>query len=97
MIFVDTNILIDIANTDPVWADWSRQRLVDAASLDETWALEDRVLSRVPYPRAEAVELALEEASAEHPEARSRRPGDFFDDRYLRELDASGFIAGLYR
>jgi NitT/TauT family transport system substrate-binding protein len=69
----------------------------DAASLDQTWALEDRVLSRLPYPRAEAVQLALDQIAAEHPEARARRPADFFDDRPLRELEQSGFIAGLYR
>ena len=30
MIFVDTNILIDIASGDPDWADWSRQTLIAA-------------------------------------------------------------------
>jgi predicted nucleic acid-binding protein len=33
MIFVDTNILIDVVENDPVWADWSRQQLVVAAGL----------------------------------------------------------------
>jgi ABC-type nitrate/sulfonate/bicarbonate transport system substrate-binding protein len=69
----------------------------DAASLDQTWALEDRVLSRLPYPRAEAVQLALDQAAVQYPEARSHRPEDFFDDRLLRELEQRGFIDGLYR
>ena len=30
MIFVDTNILIDIATDNPAWADWSRQALTAA-------------------------------------------------------------------
>ena len=30
MIFVDTNILIDIATGNPVWADWSRQAIIAA-------------------------------------------------------------------
>ena len=55
------------------------------------------MLSRVPYPRAEAVQLALDQAAAQQPEARARRPEDFYDDRPLRELEQSGFAAGLYR
>lgn len=30
MIFVDTNILIDIATGNPAWADWSRRAIVSA-------------------------------------------------------------------
>jgi NitT/TauT family transport system substrate-binding protein len=69
----------------------------DTASLDQSWALEDRVLSRVPYPRAEAVQLALDQAAAQQPEARAHRPEEFFDDRPLRQVEQSGFVAGLYR
>jgi predicted nucleic acid-binding protein len=32
MIRVDTNVLLDVATDDPVWADWSQRRL-EAASL----------------------------------------------------------------
>jgi predicted nucleic acid-binding protein len=31
MILVDTNVLIDIADDDPVWGDWSAGKLADAA------------------------------------------------------------------
>jgi hypothetical protein len=43
------------------------------------------------------VQLALEQAVAQYPDARTRRPAEFFDDRYLRELESSGFAASLYR
>jgi NitT/TauT family transport system substrate-binding protein len=69
----------------------------EASSLDQSWALEDRVLSRVPYPRVEAVQLALDQAAARQPEARALRPEEFFDDRPLREIEKGGFVAGLYR
>jgi hypothetical protein len=72
-------------------------RTDDAYVLEQTWAIEDRVLARVPYIRAEAVQLALELAAPQYPEARSRSPRDFYDDRLLRELEESGFIRGLYR
>jgi predicted nucleic acid-binding protein len=35
MIFVDTNVLIDVIDNDPVWADWSQRQLDTAAALDE--------------------------------------------------------------
>ncbi len=34
MIFVDTNILLDVVTDDPVWADWSQHQLDAAALLD---------------------------------------------------------------
>jgi predicted nucleic acid-binding protein len=34
MIFIDTNILLDVVTDDPVWADWSQQQL-DAAALSD--------------------------------------------------------------
>ncbi len=33
MILVDTNVLLDLATNDPVWADWSIDQLEAAASL----------------------------------------------------------------
>ena len=72
-------------------------RTDDDAIQEQTWAIQDRVMPRVPYPRAEAVQLALDLAAQQSPEARTRSPRDFFDDRFVRELDESGFIAGLYR
>lgn len=32
MIFVDTNVIVDVIGRDPVWADWSRLQLNAAAS-----------------------------------------------------------------
>jgi predicted nucleic acid-binding protein len=34
MIFVDTNVLLDLVTDDPVWADWSQQQLNAAALRD---------------------------------------------------------------
>ena len=38
MILIDTNVLLDVATDDPVWADWSRQQL-DAAALRDRLAI----------------------------------------------------------
>jgi hypothetical protein len=51
----------------------------------------------VPYPLPDALRLALEQAVSAYPDAASRDPRDFYDDRLLREQEASGFVASLYR
>lgn len=68
----------------------------DATILEQTWAIQDRVLARVPSIRLQAVQLALDIAGTQNPEAWTRAPGDFTDDRVLRELESSGFVASLY-
>lgn len=35
MIFVDTNVLIDVIENDPVWADWSQRQLDGATAVGE--------------------------------------------------------------
>jgi hypothetical protein len=35
VIFVDTNVLIDVTTEDPTWFEWSRQELNGAAARDE--------------------------------------------------------------
>lgn len=46
MIFVDTNVLIDVIKNDPVWGDWSQQQLDAAAALDEV-AINDVVYAEL--------------------------------------------------
>jgi NitT/TauT family transport system substrate-binding protein len=69
----------------------------DADILAQSWAAEDRVLPRVPLTRPEAVQVSLDEAAGQYPEARTRSPADFYDNHLVQEQDASGFIASLYR
>ena len=35
MILVDSNVIIDVASADPIWGDWSRNALRQAADNDE--------------------------------------------------------------
>ena len=54
MIFIDTNILIDVIDSDPVWGDWSQQQLDIAAALGEL-AINDVIYAElaVGYERPE--------------------------------------------
>jgi hypothetical protein len=39
----------------------------------------------------------LEELELRNPKAKGQDPKRFFDDRFVRELQSSGFIDALYR
>jgi NitT/TauT family transport system substrate-binding protein len=58
----------------------------------EVYAL--KYLERVPYPDERSIQGVLDELALEIPRAREVSPRDFFDDRYVRELDESGYIRG---
>lgn len=63
MIFVDTNVLLDIVTDDPTWADWSIAQL-ENASLGGTLWINDIVYAElaVRYDRIEEVDALLDQA-----------------------------------
>lgn len=66
MIFVDTNVLLDIVTDDPTWADWSIGQL-ENASLGGTLWINDIVYAElaVRYDRIEEVDALLDQAGLE--------------------------------
>src|SRR5437868_2151689 len=60
MIFADTNVLLDVIENDPIWADWSQQQLDAAAALGEV-AINEVVFAElaVGYPRLEDLEATV--------------------------------------
>jgi hypothetical protein len=50
-----------------------------------------------PYPAVDAVANAYELCLMKIPEAKDFSPLALWDTHYLRDLDQSGFIDGLYR
>lgn len=62
MILVDTNVLVDIVNDDPLWAEWSQQQLLHAALQDEL-AINDIIYAElsVRYEAIEALDEMLRE------------------------------------
>lgn len=66
MIFVDTNVLLDVVTDDPKWADWSVAQL-ENASLGGTLWINDIVYAElaVRYDRIEEVNAFLDQAGLE--------------------------------
>jgi predicted nucleic acid-binding protein len=61
MILVDTNVLVDVINDDPVWAEWSRRELANV-KVQDVLAINEVVYSELSggYARIEALDRALE-------------------------------------
>ncbi|HZS00866.1 MAG TPA: ABC transporter substrate-binding protein [Chloroflexota bacterium] len=75
------------------------KRLVGQASqTDDDDLLERSVriwisdLAPTPYPPLDAVQTVLDQRAPEIAAARTANPGDFVDNRILRDLEASGFL-----
>ena len=64
MILVDTNVLLDVFEDDPKWADWSQANL-DAATATDTLAINPIIYSElsIAFARIEELEAVIAEAS----------------------------------
>jgi ABC-type nitrate/sulfonate/bicarbonate transport system substrate-binding protein len=54
-------------------------------------------MARAPYASLDGIRSILEEVALTNPEALNQDPTRLVDDRFVRELETSGFIASLYR
>jgi len=52
------------------------------------------LLPKVPYVTDDAIRTAL--SVTDHPKAAAANPKDFYDNRFLQELESSGFVKELY-
>jgi hypothetical protein len=64
VVLVDTNVLLDVLQSDPQWADWSQGQL-ESASLTDSLAINAVIYSELSmaFERIEELEAVLSEAS----------------------------------
>ena len=72
-------------------------RLGDADLIDETYRHYKDLFPRVPYPDLEGIQNVLREIAKRDPRAKELKPETFTETRFLKELEASGFVQKLYR
>jgi hypothetical protein len=72
-------------------------RLGQPDLIEETYRHYHDILPRVPYPDLEGIHNVLNEIAAKDARARGLKPETFTDTRFLKELEASGFVQKLYR
>ena len=70
----------------------------DADVLEDTYEVYGvKYAPAVPYPDAPGIQGVLDELAVDNPRALEVSPRDFYDDRFVRELEESGFIQSLSR
>ena len=57
----------------------------------------DDKYSRKQYPSLPGIQTVLDAIADENPKAKSARPEQFVDTRFIKELDDSGYIDSLYK
>ncbi|MFQ5852752.1 MAG: ABC transporter substrate-binding protein [Candidatus Binatia bacterium] len=70
--------------------------LTDISIAEETYDMTQPGMPESPYPVLHALRIALQVMSKEMPDATTADPCQFVDDRFIRELEESGFITSLY-
>jgi NitT/TauT family transport system substrate-binding protein len=84
----------DPAFTMQVQAEYSG--LTDSTIAAETYAMTEPGFPRAPYPVTSGLEILLQTLAIEDPRAATANAADLIDDRFVRELDTSGWIERLY-
>ena len=73
-------------------------RLTDQELLSEAYEIYvQKYLMKTPLPNPDAVRAVLDELAPRNPKASSEDPKKFFNDSFVRQLQSSGFIDGLYK
>ncbi len=68
----------------------------DRALMERTYDFVEPLFERVPYPPPASIQTVIDQRAEELPAARNLTPAQLIDERFVRELDQSGFIARLY-
>jgi NitT/TauT family transport system substrate-binding protein len=70
----------------------------DDKSVQESYnEIVAKLTLKVPYPTEPGIQLYLDQLKIRNPKAAQAKPSDFTDVGFLKELEASGFIDGLYK
>jgi ABC-type nitrate/sulfonate/bicarbonate transport system substrate-binding protein len=72
-------------------------KIDDAGQLDETYSYFRENILRVPTPSIAGLKTVIDAAAQNNPKAKGVKPEDLVEPRFVRELEASGYIDNLYR
>jgi len=73
-------------------------RLEDTELLQRTYesSIDEKKLPAKQYPSAEGIKTILDEIALKDPKAKTAKPSDFIDARFVEEFDRSGYTDSLY-
>ncbi len=70
-------------------------RVEDRGVLEHTQTWFTQNMPEYPYPPVEGYQTVLQEMASSNPKAASLNPKELVDARFVKELEDSGFVAGL--
>jgi len=86
-----------VSNEDPVMSKRASRiipRTNDTGVIDEAYDSFRGIFPKVPYFTEDNIRAVL--SVADHPKAAGADPKEFFDNRFIKELEDSGFVKELY-
>ena len=72
-------------------------RVDDRKFLEEAWDWHAKFMPDAPYAPIDGYQLVLQDLAEKNPKAAQANVKDYIDSRFVKELEDSGFIKGLYR
>ena len=72
-------------------------RLADRGPVEESWEWHTRYIPEAPYAPVEGYQTILQDLASTNPKAAQAGARDFVDNRFVKELEDSGFIKNLYK
>jgi NitT/TauT family transport system substrate-binding protein len=73
-------------------------RTANPAALAEGYEIDiQKYMLKLPLTTTEAMKSVLDDLAARNPKAKDADPKKFFDDSFVRQMQANGFIDTLYR
>lgn len=71
-------------------------RATDAKVIGAVYQYALDYVDKIPYNTREGIQEVLNQAAVRNPKAKTASPESFYDDRFVKELEASGFYKQLW-
>jgi ABC-type nitrate/sulfonate/bicarbonate transport system substrate-binding protein len=72
-------------------------RAIDAKTNDAVYQYAVDYVDKIPYNTREGVQEVLNQIAPRNPKAKTAKPEEFYDDRFVKELDSQGFYKQLWK
>jgi ABC-type nitrate/sulfonate/bicarbonate transport system substrate-binding protein len=71
-------------------------RATEPKIIDAVYQYALDYVDKVPYNTREGIQEVLNQAAAKNPKAKDARAENFYDDRFVKELESAGFYKQLW-
>ena len=72
-------------------------RAIDAKTNDAVYQYAVDYVDKIPYNTREGVQEVLNQIAPRNPKAKTAKPEEFYDDRFIKELDSQGFYKQFWK